>query len=293
MLWLWLSWVRPDSRNISWADCEETMCCGTKARRLCLAQLVQEGFVTVQEDGVVIMHDPYAVFRATHKDFIPKIKKEFAFQEVAGNSDAAQPLNLEETSFKPVEPAVVQEKPASTSQKDKAALDKERRAERVQLIIGTWNENKPSSYSKMRTLSAKQFEAVGKHLKNLDLKYADLVLLIKSVCIGLTRSDFWSNKIDTTGRNFSAVFGYGNPHDTKLKNIENLYMLGQDDSESIEEVTEMTDEQKDLIKSYKYISFQYEKAKNRNNHSEMQKWHSDLDCIHEQLQQQNISIEAL
>jgi len=144
----------------------------------------------------------------------------------------------------------------------------------------------------MRTVSGKQLEAVGKHLRNLSLKSSELTSLITSVCKGIERSDFWINKVDQSGRNFSAIFGYGNPHDTKLKNVENLYMLGQDDSEPLQQVDELTDEQKELIKAYKYISFEYEKARNRNNQSDMNKWQQDLDQINQQLQSQNISMEA-
>lgn len=285
LLWLWLSWVRPESRNISWADCEETMRCGTKARRLCLAQLVQEGFVTVEEDGVVILHDPYEVFRKTHDELIPEIKKQFDDEYP---EDRAVTINVIRESV----PEPHTEKP-KTEKKEKIQPEKDNKLETSATIIGTWNESKPASYSKMRTLSAKQLEAVSKHLKNLSLKKSDLTSFIQSVCKGLAKSDFWSNKVDTSGRNFSAVFGYGNPHDTKLKNVENLYMLGQEDSQEIVEVTEWTDEQRELIKTYRYVSFQFEKAKNRNNHEELSKWQKDLDFINQQLQEHQISMEAI
>lgn len=285
LLWLWLSWVRPDSRNISWADCEETMCCGTKARRLCLSQLVQEGFVTVQEDGVVILHDPYEVYRKTHGEIIPEIRKEFLTEEECCKGYIEQKhvssIDIEATPV--IEVAKGKDKPAS---------EKDKKTESVAIIISTWNQNKPSSYSKMRTVSGKQLEAVGKHLRNLNLKSSELISLITSVCKGIERSDFWINKVDQSGRNFSAIFGYGNPHDTKLKNVENLYMLGQDDSEPLQQIDELTDEQKELIKVYKYISFEYEKARNRNNQNDMNKWQQDLDQINQQLQSQNISMEA-
>lgn len=291
LLWLWLSWVRPDSRNISWADCEETMCCGTKARRLCLSQLVQEGFVTVQDDGVVILHDPYDIYQKTHGDIIPEIRKEFSTEEECCNHYATVEKNHEPQPISKTltEPIVQAEQP---KEKNKPATDKDKRAESVAVIIATWNDNKPKSYSKIRTVSGKQLEAVGKHLRNLSLKHSQLPSLIQSVCKGIERSDFWLNKVDQSGRNFSAIFGYGNPHDTKLKNVENLYMLGQDDSEPITQVDELSDEQKELIKAYKYISFEYEKARNRNNQSDMNKWQQDLDQINQQLQSQNISMEA-
>lgn len=261
------------------------MCCGTKARRLCLSQLVQEGFVTVQEDGVVILHDPYEVYRKTHGEIIPEIRKEFLTEEECCKGYIEQKhfssIDIEATPV--IEVAKGKDKPAS---------EKDKKTESVAIIISTWNQNKPSSYSKMRTVSGKQLEAVGKHLRNLNLKSSELISLITSVCKGIERSDFWINKVDQSGRNFSAIFGYGNPHDTKLKNVENLYMLGQDDSEPLQQINELTDEQKELIKVYKYISFEYEKARNRNNQNDMNKWQQDLDQINQQLQSQNISMEA-
>lgn len=289
MLWLWLSWVRPDSRNVSWADCEETMCCGTKARRLCLSQLVQEGFVTVRDDGVVILHDPYDVYRKTNTDTIPEIRREFPTEEEC----CKEYFTAKEFLVEEVKSTVAIEEPIQQpKEKTKPPTEKDKKAESVFIIISTWNENKPESYSKIRTVSGKQLEAVGKHLKNLSLKSSELPSLIQSVCKGIERSDFWRNKVDASGRNFSAIFGYGNPHDVKLKNVENLYMLGQDDSEPVREVDILTDEQKELVKTYKYISFEHQKACNRNNQNDINKWQGELDLINQQLQSQNISMEA-
>lgn len=263
------------------------MCCGTKARRLCLAQLVQEGFVTVEDNGVVVLHDPYEIYRQTHTEVIPKIEREFQYQ-ACNDKDAVS----KEQPIVTVTKVEVIKETQQDHQEPKVSVEKEKKSEIVAAIISTWNEAKPDSYSKIRTVSGKQLEAVGKHLKNLSLKQKDLQMFLKSVCLGISRSDFWSNRVDASGRNFSAVFGYGNPHDVKLKNVENLFMLGQDEGEPQETIDNLDENQKELIKTYKYISFEYEKARNRNNQAEMNKWKQNLESIQSQLTEMNISMEA-
>lgn len=282
LLWLWLAAVHPAAQNISWADCEKMMRCATKARRSCLAQLVEEGFVTVEDNGTVTMHDPYAAYKNIIDEFIPTVKFEFGYTD-----QDELPVNVVAL---PIEQKLDQ--PASSSKKEMLKKEEPVRPQTVASIIQCWNSHKPESYSKIRTLSSKQLEAINKHLKNLGQKQSDVCDLIEYVCKGIERSDFWSNKIDQSGRNFSAVFGYGNPHDTKLKNVENLFILGQDDSEATNKSDTLNQEQKDLIRTYKYISFEYEKARNRNNEADIKRWQEELDTINQQLQSNNVFIES-
>lgn len=281
LLWLWLAAIHPNAKNISWAECENVMGCGTKARRNCLSQLVQEGFVTVEENGTVIVHDPYVVYMKNPPDFIPQVKFEFTtFDEIEYESTDSQKNAIANVCIEPS--AIASNKNAKEKNKSKDEF--------AQLIIESWNTNKPESYSKMRTVSARQMEAISKHLKNLSCNNKDIDLFISTVCNGIKRSDFWTNKVDQSGRNFSAVFGYGNPHDTKLRNVENLYLLGQEDCEPIENGGKLTSDQNELMRTYRFIFFEYEKALNRNNQADISRYGKNLEIIKQQLQDQNIII---
>lgn len=271
--------------------------------------------MTVQEDGVVILHDPYEVYRSSHGEVITQIKREFKDFEPADDSqpsaanvgvasfDGNTTSNDGSTDSGEIMPVVVHSGEASepidvTNTENEitpkaSKSDNDKKSEIALKIISTWNTFKPNSYSKIRTLSTKQLEAVSKHLKNLSLKQSELVDFLETVCRGIQRSDFWSNKVDQSGRNFSSVFGYGNPHDTKLKNVENLFMLGQDDPDQQDKTDALTDDQKELIKSYKYINFEFQKAKNRNNLIEITKWQENLDSINQQLREQGLFIETI
>lgn len=282
LLWLWLAAVHPSSHGISWADCEKVMCCATKARRSCLTQLVDEGFVTVEDNGTVTMHDPYAAYMDVRDEIIPQIKLDFDYNEQQDFSEKTK-LVAEELQES------VNIETASDQRVKKTQANK---LEMVTSIIECWNTCKPKSYSKIRTLSAKQLEAVNKHLKNLGEKQSYVCDLIQGVCKGIQRSDFWSNKIDHSGRTFSAVFGYGNPQDIKLKNVENLFILGQDDPDVTLRLDSFLQEDEDLIRIHKYISFEYEKACNRNNDTDIERWKGELDSINDQLNNNHIFAES-
>ncbi|MFZ9315667.1 MAG: hypothetical protein ACO24P_00210 [Candidatus Nanopelagicaceae bacterium] len=274
LLWLWLTWIHPQSRQISWADCEQMMACGTKARRNCLSQLVTEGFVTVDDNGVVIVHDPYEAYHKSHDDYIPSVNVEFEVDE----KSISKPEDNIDTHQTQTEKTTANSDP----QPKKSIL--------ITDIIDSWNEFKPKSYSKIRTVSAKQLEAVNKHLKNLNHKNTQVSEFIRHVCKGIERSDFWSNKIDQSGRNFSAVFGYGNPQDVKLKNVENLYILGQEDADHVISTVKLNDDDQELVDAYTFISFEYKKARNRNNIADIEKWQAELEEVKQRLQEQNIQI---
>lgn len=282
LLWLWLAAVHPSSHGISWADCEKVMCCATKARRSCLAQLVDEGFVTIEDNGTVTMHDPYAAYNSARDEIIPRINLDFDYNEQQNFSEKTE--SIAEEPQENVNNEIVPEQKVKKVQTN--------RFEMVTNVIVCWNTYKPKSYSKIRTLSAKQLEAVNKHLKNLGEKQSRVCNLIQSVCKGIEKSDFWSNKIDQSGRTFSAVFGYGNPQDIKLKNVENLFILGQDDPEAALQPESFLQEDQDLIRIHKYISFEYEKACNRNNETDIERWKGELDTINDQLNNNHISTES-
>ncbi len=238
-LWGWLAAAKSMSENSvclpSWQACELKMSCGTSSRRRSLIQLADEGFISLSADGkVVTMHDPVKVYKKQRQAMADEICKECS--ELCG----------EETKIKPV-----------LIEKFEPKVSKETIDER-QVIISAWNSCKPESYSKIRVLSAKQRECINKHLKNLGLGKSDINEFICSVCRGLNQSDFWSKQIDARTRNFNAVFGYGNPNDTKMKNIENLYLDGDPEQVPAAEnrPRKYTPQQQEKIDDLKAIEYQ-------------------------------------
>lgn len=202
-IWSWLAALQYQRADMSWTQCEIALGIGTTSRRRSLSLLVEEGFVTVSSHGSVItLHDPSKIYEKQRQAMADELCRECS--ELKGETKEIQTEIIEEVKSKPV----------------KKAIDER------QVIIDAWNSCKPESYSKIRVLSAKQRECINKHLKNLGLTKDDISEFICSVCRGLERSDFWSKKVDARTRNFNAVFGYGNPNDTKMKNIENLYLDG-------------------------------------------------------------------
>lgn len=240
-LWGWLAAAKSMSDNSivlpSWQACELKMQCGVTVRRRCLTQLIDEGFVSLSADGkVVTMHDPVKVYKKQRLALADEICKEC--KELRGETSEPQ--------------LVLTESP--TPEVPKETIDEK------QLIIDAWNACKPESYSKIRVLSIKQRECINKHLRNLGLTKADINEFICSVCRGLDRSDFWSKQIDARTRNFNAVFGYGSPNDTKMKNIENLYLDGDPEQVPAAEnrPARYTAEQQENINSLKAIEYQIE-----------------------------------
>jgi hypothetical protein len=239
-LWGWLASSQLASTDISWYACESKMKCGTKARRNCLSQLVEEGFITISRDGQTItLHDPVKVYQFTQenivKDACKKCKETIKQQQIDVVPFPPQP--------KPLTPSPVL-KTTTTEHKE--------------LIKETWNQYKPDSYSKIMVLSDKQYEAVNKHLTNLGIDKSELKSFIIGICNGIPKSTFWSKTVDRNTRNFKAVFGYGNPGDTKMKNIENLYTLGNTDETEIAttQADGYTDQQQILLDELKAIDYQ-------------------------------------
>jgi|GEM_PF-2396344 len=279
VLWLWLAAAKPTDQQLSWKNCQDLMDCSTRSRRRCLQQLVEEGLITVHEDGSVIMHDPYSMFEvASHYQ---KLLPQFLIDENDENPEEQHIL-----------PAKLPEILNEHKKESKNEEDNKKKSDLIDIIIKSWNDYKPDSYAKIRSVSSKQMEAVMKHLKNLNQKPANMEGFVVTICKGIGRSDFWSRRVDQSGRNFSAIFGYGNPQDQKLRNVENLFQLGQDETDGDILPIELDDEEKQLIKDYKYILFEHDKAKHRNNAEDLRKWQQHLDRINTTLQERNIAIEA-
>lgn len=229
-LWAWLVSKKRYQDEMSWSHAEFKLRCGPSARRRSMQILVEEGFVSVSRDGrIITMHDP--------EDLLQKTKQqhnEFARNEFFRSAGIPDPKKKPDT--KPVK--------ASTDEKKE--------------IIDAWNACKPDSYAKIRVLSNKQKECVNKHLSNLGLKKTEIKELICSVCRGLAQDTFWSKQIDVKSRNFNAVFGYGSPNDKKMKNIENLYLLGDPENVQVDETKpiQYTNEQEETIDLIAKLDYQ-------------------------------------
>jgi hypothetical protein len=278
-LWIWLSAVHPQARNISWADCERIMNCSTNSRRRCLGQLVDEGLVSVDDDGVVTMHNPYQAFKTSENEYISSVNFEWEYKS---ENEVV------------VVPATPKPEPEKVSKEEKNAKKAAKKSENTKKVIESWNNNKPESYSTLRNISDKQLLAVTSHMKNLNIKPDNVSTFIESICRGLHKSKFWSQQIDVHGRNFSAVFGYGIPQDKKLKNIETLFEEGQDESKPrVAPSVEYNLDQQELIESYNYIKFELQKARNRNNQPEITKWEAHFEEVVERLEAAGVDSEAI
>lgn len=273
-VWLWLASLPVDTTGVSWSECETLLRCSTSARRRCLAQLVEEGYVVIDDSGRVSITNPYQVFDSRRAEILGEIREEW--------DDTLDVIEKAETATKYNQTAVMEKKidiqvaklkktsempPKSTPAPSKSSTI-------ANSIIEAWNECKPDSYSTIRTVSSRQQECIKKHLSNLGLKGEDAKELICSVCNGLRKSTFWTNTVDQSGRNFNSVFGYGSPQDKKMKNIENLYAAGHEDLPEITRVVKKTysSEQQDLIDSYTYVKMNYENAKLIENENDAQRW---------------------
>lgn len=203
-LWTWLASLQYRRIDMSWNQCEYKMNCGTTARRRSLMLLKEEGFISISDDGrVVTMHDPAEVYTESRRLALEQICKECS--EVNN-----QPQTQQEIPRSVIKPKSVK-KPPQDEKKD---------------ILNAWNTCKPDSFAKIRSVSDKQKQAVLKHVKNLGLDKKDISEFICSVCRGLNCSEFWLTKVKAQTKNFNAVFGYGMPNDTKMRNIEQLYTDG-------------------------------------------------------------------
>lgn len=208
LLWLWLASLKPGCNDYTWGDCEAELGCQTKARKSCLGQLVSQGFLEIRSDGVVVLKDPYLAYKqglllsdkliVTSHDEIPNHQ----YSEIT-KAPAVTPK---------------QTKPRQQS------FDKQN----ISVIISAWNQYKPESFRSLRAVSDKQAEAFYKQMRNLNQGKENIEEFIKTICKGISKNNFWMYKVDSNGRTFSALFGYGNVGDTKLRNIQDLFDLGAD-----------------------------------------------------------------
>ena len=235
-LWAWLVSKSRNQGEMSWSHAEFKLHCGPSARRRSLQVLVEEGFVSVSKDGrVITMHDPEVLLQKTKKEQMGFVARE--------NEQAQTTLELKQQPAKPLEPEF------NFSEK----------------IVDAWNECKPLSFAKIRSVSVKQKQCVESHLRNLGLQKKDVKQFICSVCRGLSASEFWVKTVNTQTRTFKAVFGYGNPTDVKMKNVEDLYNDGDPSAEPKEplEEQEYTPEQKALLEEIEVHNYEIDKNYNR------------------------------
>lgn len=301
LLWLWLASVPINSRHISWGECETMLRCGTKARRSCMCQLVTEGYISVQDDGIVVMHDPYEVFNNKRNEILNEIREEWKdevdyIQELESIPKAYDMISLEKDIDKELEKI---KQPVETEEAVVPVSNKSAKTPKVDTIpmaiIQAWNRCKPDSYSSMRSLSTKQKECITKHMKNLGLTSAETESFICAVCTGLTKSKFWSKQVDQKGRNFNSVFGYGNPQDIKMRNIENLYQSGLEEKheEQIKEDPVYTVDQQDTIDAYRFVSLNLEQSTLRGDTKEVERWTGIMKTTLEELKAYNVNVEDI
>ena len=296
LVWIWLASVPVRPTRISWGECETMLDCGTKARRHCIAQLVTEGYISVHEDGTVVMHNPYEVYDAKRIEVLKEIRTEWT-----GSQDIVlleqEDENIKEKALleKRIDESLKEFKLEPCPAEQKTRKQKTQKLSLKDVIVESWNKCKPDSYSSIRTVSTKQQECIERHLKNLGLNLSQAEEFICSVCEGLKKSQFWTQTVYKSGRNFNAVFGYGNPQDTKMKNIENLYSSAQDEIEHIPEIAadNLNADQRELIDAYKYIKLNYANSKAREDKAETDRWNTHLTDVIEQLKQVNINPENL
>ena len=235
-LWAWLASKDRDNFELSWSHAEFKLGCGSTARRRSLQVLVEEGLISISRDGhIVTMHDPNLATKSVREQQLNFFKAEC---ELLKND--SQPKK---------QPAPKPEPEFDLSQN----------------IIDAWNDCKPLSFAKIRTLSVKQKQSVEAHLRNLGLPRSEVNQFICSVCRGLSASEFWIKKVDTHSRTFKAVFGYGSPQDIKMKNVEDLYNDGDPSAEPKEplEKQEYTPEQKALLEEIEVHNYEIDKNYNR------------------------------
>jgi hypothetical protein len=288
LLWLWLASV-PEGSPASWGECETMLRCGTKARRSCMLQLATEGYIDVLADGTVLLNDPYEVFNNKRKEILEDLREEWVqeiefIDAIEESTSSYQQIKLE----KKIDNEIVeikQPKPKSNA-KPKASGSSQKEG-----VIEAWNKCKPESYSGMRTISSKQQECIDKHMKNLGLAKDNTEDFICSVCLGLNRSEFWSKTVDSSGRNFNSVFGYGNPQDIKMRNIENLYNLGKDEytEPSKPKVRTLTQDEQDLVDGFRFIRLNLSNYKSRGDQAETQRYEELLRTTLDEMAELNLN----
>lgn len=272
LLWLWLASV-PDGSAASWGECETMLRCGTKARRSCMSQLITEGYISVTEDGSVILNDPYEVFNNKRQEILKGLREEWSqeiefIEAIESNVASYNQIKLEKKIDEQLEGVTQPEPKPEPKPKPKSTK------KNVDDVIESWNKCKPESYSGMRTISIKQQECIDKHMKNLGLPKASVEDFICSVCAGLNRSEFWSKTVDQSGRNFNSVFGYGNPQDVKMRNIESLYNLGKEDRVEVTKIEQrkLSAVEQEVVDDFRFIRLNLGNYKSRGDQAETERY---------------------
>ena len=277
LVWLWLASVPPDS-PASWGECETLLRCGTKARRACISQLITEGFVSVLDNGIVVMHDPYEVFDSKRREVIDSLRDEWsdsiALIQRTENISTQRTMMIQEKKIDKELEKIQPKLELEPEPEEAIKPDPKPKKDESTSILSAWNDCKPETYTGMRRLSVKQRECIKRHLANLGLKQTDAREFICTICKGLGKSEFWSKTVAASGRNFNSVFGYGTPQDTKMKNIETLYSLGSEEQQEIQDETppEYTRDQQDLIDAYRYSDYNHQQSRIRGIKHEAERW---------------------
>lgn len=261
-----------------------------------MSQLIVEGYISVSDEGTVIMNDPYVVYNNKREEILNEMREEWKEQinlvhEVEDFSKSYNLISLEKNIDKQIAPVV----DLTSESKIQDTKSKQKKDISPIVIIESWNRCKPESYSSLRSLSIKQKECIAKHMKNLSLPPSETESFICAVCAGLSRSTFWSKQIDQKGRNFNSVFGYGNPQDVKMKNIENLYHSGSEE-EFIPErqsAKSYTIDQQDTIDAYRFVSLNLEQSKARGDTSEIERWTDIMNTTLLELEKYQVNVEEL
>ena len=249
LLWLWLASLKSGDRSYTWGDCEEAMGCQTKARKNCLAQLIAHGFIEIKPNGVVVLKDPYKAFEDDNLS---------SDAHIVTQKDLVDEIDETPTIVAKQTPAIKTEKKPSPN-------------ESITQLISSWNNHKPDSYQKLRTVSSKDWEAFVKQMKNLKHSTSDVDGFISLICKGIAKSDFWSKTVKTSGRNFSAIFGYGNVQDKKMRNVQVLYELGSQDLSEDKPAVSISIYREE-IDALQMIKMNLDRAKRRGDLEEMQTW---------------------
>ena len=268
-IWSWLAALQYQRLEASWTQCEIALSIGATSRRRSLVLLAEEGFITISSGGgTVTMHDPCKVYEKQRQAMADELCRECS--ELKGET-------------KEIKSEIVEEPKPKVANK---TIDEK------QVIIDAWNSCKPDSYAKIRVLSVKQRECINKHLRNLGLTKDDINEFICSVCRGIERSDFWSKKVDVRTRNFNAVFGYGNPNDTKMKNIENLYLDGDPEQVPAEEKPPICESQhEESIRALQSLDYQIDMSNPNDDY--VQHYYEQREIIRESLAKAGIDWRTL
>jgi hypothetical protein len=297
LVWLWLASAPASNRHVSWGECEVMLNCGTKARRNCISQLVTEGYVTINEDGSVILHDPYEVYSNKRKEILEDIRDEWReeveiLDEIPSIEGAFQAISAEKSIDRMIDKELVRIPKTPSAHKNTS----QQTSKPPNKIIEAWNKYSPSNYSKIRTLSNKQQECINKHMRNLGVPKERVEEFISAVCQGLKKNEFWSKKVSQSARNFNSVFGYGSPQDTKMRNIEDLYGQGATEvatEEPKEKPREYNSDEEEMIGAYRFIRMNLESSKSRGEEKEINRWQGLMEDNIERLAAMNISHEDI